>query len=390
MAGGYVVRHARIYTPLTVIEDGYIVVVDGRIKEVGYEPYGGTIGDTVDAEGLIVAPGFIDTHMHGYRGYDSNQAEPETYLGLSRELVRHGVTSFIPSTVTAPHDLLVKASRAIREAYSAWSPSTGARILGLHLEGPYISIEKKGAQNPEYIRPPSIGELEEYMEASGGLIRQITVAPEVPGALDLISYAVSKGIIVSIGHTNASYTDTVKAVAAGASKATHLYNGMRGIHHREPGPVIAFLENPSVFLELICDFIHVSKPMVRFTVDYAGYNRVVLITDSINAAGLPDGRYVLGGLEVIVENGVPRLAGSGALAGSTLTMDRAVKNMYSLGYPLNHVLAMASLTPARSVAADHRERIGLIKPGYRADLVFLDIDLNVIRVAVDGEIVYER
>ncbi len=389
MAGTLLIKHARIYTPLTIINDGFIYIENGIIKSIGREPCPVKSSDSINAEGFIVAPGFIDTHIHGYKGYDSNDCKPESYLKMSQLLVRHGVTAFIPSTVTAPHDVLLEASKAIREAAEHWDHN-GARILGLHLEGPYISKEKKGAQNPEYIRAASRSELEDYIKASNNLIRQITVAPEAPGVLDLIPYAVEKGIVVSIGHTNASYEETKKAIEAGASKATHLYNAMKAIHHREPGPIIALLEDKNVYIELIADFIHVSKPMLKLAIDYAGTNRIVLITDAISATMLPDGEYKLGGLNVIVKDGIPRLASSGALAGSTLTMDKAVKNVHSLGYSIPETLSMASLNPAKSVYALWREKIGLIKPGFKADLVFLNENLDVVKTMVGGVFVYEK
>ncbi|WFO75146.1 N-acetylglucosamine-6-phosphate deacetylase [Desulfurococcaceae archaeon MEX13E-LK6-19] len=389
MPGELLIRHARIYTPLTIIDNGFIYIKEGIIKDVGSEPCPIKCSNIINAEDLIVAPGFIDTHIHGYKGYDSNDCKPESFLEISKLITRHGVTAFIPSTVTASHETLLEASKAVYEAIKSWNGG-GARILGLHLEGPYISKEKRGAQNPEYIRPASRQELREYIKASNNHIRQITVAPEAPGVIDLIPYAVENEITVSIGHTNASYEETRKAIEAGASKATHLYNAMKSIHHREPGPIIALLENPGVYIELITDFIHVSKPMVKFTIDYAGYERIVLITDAISATMLPDGKYSLGGLDVIVEKGVPRLASTHALAGSTLTMDKAVRNVYSLGYSLQQVLSMATLNPAKSIHAIYREKIGLIKPGFKADIVFLDENLEVVKTMVEGELVYEK
>lgn len=385
-----VVRHARIYTPLTVIRDGYIVVKEDTIAEIGREPYSETISDQVNAEGLIIAPGFIDTHIHGYGGRDTDEADVEAIYTISKGLVKHGVTSFVPSSVTMPHEALVEIAESIKEAREQWKPEIGARILGLHLEGPYLSVEKAGAQNKKYIRPASIRELKQYIEVSGGLVRQITVAPENPGALDLITYAVSQGITVSIGHTNATYEQTRLAIERGARKSTHTFNGMRGIHHREPGPVIAVLEDDSVYIELITDFIHISPPVVRFVIRHVGPHRMVLISDSICAAGLPDGTYELGGLKVIVKNGVPRLADTGALAGSTLTLDRAVRNVHSLGFGLRETLVMASYTPAASINALYRDKVGLLAPGFKADLVFLDDSLNVVRTMIGGEIVYEK
>ncbi len=374
-----ILTNAAVYTPLEVIRPGTVCLEGERIVRV----LPGVTKKGEDLKGRIVAPGFVDLHIHGYRGHDTNTGTAETLLSLARELPRFGVTAFIPTTVTAPHEELLQISRAVAEAMKIQREGPqGARILGLELEGPYINREKKGAQNPEFIREPSWDEFLEYWRASHGHIRTITVAPEVPGALEFIERAVALGVRVSLGHTNASYEEARAAIAAGASRATHLFNAMPPLHHRHPGAVAACLESRSVYLELIADLVHVSAPMLCLVWRLAGPGRVALITDAIPAAGLPDGDYSLGGLRVRVRDGVPRLEDE-ALAGSSLTMDQAVRNAISLGVPLQEALMMASYTPARACGEGD---IGLLRPGNRADLVVLNPEgLAIERVYLGGQ-----
>lgn len=385
-----ILRNLSIYTPYIAINKGCIIIEDGYISKVDIEPCPTEDVDTINLDGYIAGPGFIDTHIHGLLGFDVMDAKPSSFLSISRILPRYGVTGFIPTTVTAPHNTITEVCKAFIEAYSQWSPSIGARFLGLHLEGPYINSSRAGAQNKQFIRKPNIDEFKEYYNACKGLIREVTIAPEVEGAIKFIEIISKMGIVVQIGHTDATYSEAIKGILAGASKATHLYNGMRGIHHREPGAAIALLSTPNVYIETIADLIHVSREMLKFTIDYSRVDRIVLITDAISATGMPDGIYELGGLKVKVEGGIPKLIDSGSLAGSTLTMDRAFRNIVSLGYSIGEAFAMASTNPAKSINAIEKERIGLIKPGYRADLVILNRDLEVVMTIVNGDIVFSK
>jgi N-acetylglucosamine-6-phosphate deacetylase len=369
---------AELYTPLEVIRPATIRIEDGRILSIREEraAQGEDLGES------LVAPGFVNVHVHGYEGHDATSGEVEPLLSLARTLAHHGVTAFVPTTVTAPHETLLAAAKATAEAMAVQGDSPkGARILGLHLEGPYISPERRGAQNHEFIRLPDWEEFRAYWDASRGHIRAVTVAPELPGAVSFIEWAVALGVVVSLGHTNASYEEAKAAIAAGASRATHLYNAMPPWHHRAPGVVAACLESPQVVVELICDLVHVAPPMLRVAWRLAGSLRTALITDAIAAGGLPDGTYTLGGLVVEVKGGVPRLE-DGALAGSTLTMDQAVRNAVDIGIPLRAALIMASLAPARACG---EPTLGLLRPGCPADLVVLSReDLSVQRVYVGG------
>ncbi len=384
-----VFERCRIVSPSYDIADGYVVVEDGVVVGVGSGRFDGYADERVDLEGLTLLPGFVDTHTHGVGGFDIT-ASPllETVIEIARRFVKYGVTGFLPTTVSAPHETIVRACRAVREASKLWKPSIGSRILGIHLEGPYISREVAGAQNTEFVRHPSVEEFKVYYEESGGLLKQITIAPELPGAAKLIEFAKGLGVTVSAGHTDAGYEVGLEAVRLGVSKATHLFNGMRRFHHRDPGIALALIQSPNVYLEIIADFIHLHPAVVKMVVDYATPRRIVLVTDSIAATGLGDGVYNLSGLEVVVERGVCRLAKTGGLAGSTLTMDKAFRNIVSLGYTLREASMMASYNPAKSIRLGIN--IGDIAPGYRADFAVVDDRLEVVKTVIDGEIVYER
>jgi N-acetylglucosamine-6-phosphate deacetylase len=389
MSNSLVIRRARVVSSWGVVESGYIVIERGAIVEVGNEPYSGSQCNVIDAEGLYAVPGFVDTHTHGVKGLDVTVSrDPYTILEMAKQFTRYGVSAFLPTVVTAPLETLAEVCKAVSEAMDMWRPGEGARVLGLHMEGPYINPDMAGAQSRAFIRAPSLSEFKLLYEGCRGVLRQVTVAPEVAGAQELIPYAKSLGIVVSAGHTKASYEEGVKAVELGVTKATHLFNAMTRFSHREPGIALALLQSPKVFLEVIADFVHLHPAVVKMVIDLAGPERVALVTDSIAATGMPDGVYVLGNLEVVVKQGVCRLVGTEVLAGSTLTMDKAFRNVVGLGYSLSSVATMASLTPVKSLGLGLR--IGDIRRGYRADITILDDELRVVKTIVDGEVAYEH
>lgn len=385
----YVIRGVTVVTPTYVLRRGYVAIEDDTIVGVGREPSRGFEGfDEVSLEGYVVGPGFVDTHTHGALGIDLSTASPSEVEELSRRLPRFGVTSFIPTSVALPREALRAFCRSV---VSAGGVPGGARVAGVHLEGPYINPVRAGAQNPSNMREASLEEFGELLAECGGLLRAITVAPEVRGVRELISYAVSKGVVVQVGHTDATYSEVEEAVVLGASKATHLYNAMSTFHHRSPGAALALLRARDVYLELIVDFVHVAPEVVDFTIDYASYRRVVLVSDSIAAAGMPDGRYRLGDVEVEVVGGIARTVDTKALAGSTLTMDRAFANVVSLNYSLAEAFYMSSLAPALSLGLTWRLGIGAIRPGFKADMVVLDPkDLSIAATIVGGTAGYVR
>lgn len=339
---------------------------------------------TLDAHDCFVLPGFIDLHVHGGAGYDTMDATPEALAVMAYFFAQHGVTSFLATTMTAPHVEILQAVTAVGQ----WDQqnATGARILGLHVEGPYISLKFPGAQPAKYIRPPSLREFTELMAA--GPVRMITLAPEVDGADELIAAARRLGVIPVWGHTDATYETCVRAAELGMTQATHTYNAMSGLHHRKPGVLGATLAIDSIYAQLIADNIHVHPAAMKVLARCKGVDRTLLITDAMRAAGLPEGEYELGGQPVTVKEGSCRLA-DGTLAGSILTMECALANfMAATGLPLAAAWPTTSRTPAQALGLAHQ--VGSLAPGYQADVVVLDAHMQVVATVVGGKLVYLR
>jgi len=326
-------------------------------------------------EAAWVLPGFVDLHVHGGGGHTFTTGDVAQARAAADFHARHGTTTMLASLVTAPFELL-------RYATAAYAPLIAERVLeGVHVEGPYLSAARCGAQNPAYLRDPDLAELAALLDLGG--VRMVTIAPERPGALAAIELLVARGVIAAVGHTDATYDQTRDAIGAGAGVATHLCNAMRPIHHREPGPIVALLASPDVVCELIADGVHLHDGTLRFAADAAGADRTALVTDAMAAAGMPDGRYELGGQVVDVDAGAARLADGGAIAGSTLTMDAALRRAVHSGLGIADVARMAATTPARVLGLRHDR--GAIEVGLRADLVLLDDDLRVTTVLRGGD-----
>ena len=354
---------------------GDLAVEDGRIV-----PPRRDAGTVIDTRGLYVAPGFIDLQVNGGVGHNFEDASPAEIREIADFYLSHGTTGLLPTTVTAP---IPRIRGAIERVRRAGHPA----ILGMHIEGPFISPERKGAHNPEYILPPSRERFDELVAGYVGFIKVVTLAPELPGAEELLEGILSIGAVPSLGHSDATYEQALSAIERGIGLFTHTFNAMREFHHRAPGAVGAALDS-DVYVELICDGIHVHPAAVRLVARAKGYNRICLVTDAISAAGLSDGAYTLGGLPVSVRDGVARLP-DGTLAGSTLTMDRAVKNfMEFTGCSLLEAVRCATLNPARLLGIDDRK--GSLEVGKDADLVIFDEDLTVHYTILGGEVVYER
>ncbi|HEY3504333.1 MAG TPA: N-acetylglucosamine-6-phosphate deacetylase [Actinocatenispora sp.] len=367
-------RGARVVTPTGVVDRGHVLIDGGTIAAVG--PGDGTAPDgaeVVDLGGATVLPGFVDMHTHGGGGATYTTGDADEARRAAAFHLAHGTTTTLASLVTAPPELMVAATEAYQPLVA------DGTLAGLHYEGPYLSQARCGAQNPAYLRDPDLAELATLLDIGG--VRMVTVAPERAGARDAIRYLVERGVVAAVGHTDASYEQTLAAVEAGATAGTHVCNGMRPIHHREPGPIVALLRSASVTCEFIADGHHLHDGMLSFGASTAGPNRTALVTDAMAAAGMSDGAYDLGGQAVTVLDGVARLTEGGSIAGSTLTMDAAVRRALGAGIPLVDVARMAATTPARTIGLTDR---GALVAGLRADLVVLDADLAVRRVMRGG------
>jgi N-acetylglucosamine-6-phosphate deacetylase len=382
-----VIKNGIVITPHETIEKGVVVFEDGKITAVGQKnrvevPKSGKV---IDASGKIVAPGFVDIHVHGGKGRDVMDASYKAVKEIAKFLASHGTTSFVPTTFSASPLNLLRTVKAVKTAME--KETDGAEVLGVHLEGPYISLEKRGAHDADYIRRPSIGEFEEIWDTSNHAVRIVTLAPEIEGSKTLIEKLRELGVLASIGHSNATYTQAVDAIKQGIRHATHIYNGMSGFDHREPGVVGAVLTHDELTAELICDNVHVHPAAMDLLIRVKGTKKVVLVTDAIRAAGMPDGEYTLGKQHIVVRDGVSRTE-SGDLAGSTLTMDRAVGNiMKSVGLPLQTAVEMATVNPAAVIGVDKNK--GSLEPGKDADIVIIDDGVNVYATIVKGNIVYK-
>ena len=351
-------------------ENGKITEVSNRVP---------TDETVIDAKGLYVAPGMIDVHTHGRNGSDTMYATFKDLNNISVSELKTGVTSFLPTTMTMPAEDIKKA---IAAGYDNKDKVEGAKILGMHLEGPFFSVKYKGAQPEECMIAPTV---ENYLSFAGehpDFVKKISLAPEIEGAVDLIKYLREQNVVVSMGHTDATYEEAVKAIEAAATSGTHTYNAMTPLKHREPGVVGAVMLHDEVYAELILDGIHVSFPAAKILSRMKGADKLILITDSLEAAMLPDGTYELGNQKVYVKDGQARLK-SGNLAGSTANLNQCVRNAYKhLDLPLYEAVGYATKN-----AADHLglNDYGRIKEGCVADMIFIDDDINIHRVILNGE-----
>ena len=334
----------------------------------------------------IVVPGFIDQHIHGAGGSDGMDGTVEDIAIIAKTIASEGTTSFLVTTMTQSPENITKALSAVKK-YREANSAEGARVIGVHLEGPFIAAAHKGAQPLEYVKAPDITAFDAYNEASGNSIRIVTLAPEVEGAEEFIQHLTAQGIVSSIGHTGAKFANIEKAVSLGANNVTHTYNAQTALHHREIGTVGSAMLLDELNCELICDTIHVSVPAMRLLVKNKPLDKLSLITDAMRAKGLPDGVSELGGQTVYVKGGEARLA-DGTLAGSVLRMNRAVQNMVEkVGVPFTQAIDYATINPARMLKID--EEAGSIKVGKRADFTVLNANYDVVMTIRGGEIIYQ-
>lgn len=356
-------------------EDGKIVAI-GKLDDV--EPIFDTDG--------VVLPGFIDEHIHGAGGADAMDGTEEALQTISEYVAKEGTTGFLATTMTQSPENIGKALKNVKTVREK-GEYKGAEVLGVHLEGPFISPKHVGAQPLEYVAKPAPETFDKYNEISGGNIKVVTLAPEVEGGLDLVKHLAKIGVVASIGHTGAKFSDVEAAVAAGATNVTHTYNAQTPLHHREAGVVGAAMLIDELNCEMICDTIHVSVPAIKIFVKNKPHDKFTLITDAMRAKGMPDGLSELGGQQVFVKNGEARLA-DGTLAGSVLKMNVAVKNLVEkVGVSFTDAVDFASANPAKNLGL-YDER-GSIEVGKRADFAVMDKDYNILYTVIGGKVVYE-
>ena len=383
-----------LYTPLEEIQNPLVFVEGGVITDLASRSTREIPANTalIDFADAIIAPGFVDVHMHGGAGLDVMQASEAEMPHLDRFLAQHGVTGYFPTTVAAPIDVTCAALERIANAIEAGESAANgngssdntsqARPLGIHLEGPFLSHARRGVHAPENLALPTVALFERLWQAARGHVRMLTIAPELPGAPEVIAEAARRKVLVSIGHSDADLNAAQAGVRAGARHATHTFNAMRPLDHREPGILAEVLTDPDVTADIIVDGIHVAPSVVRLFLKAKGIEGSVLITDATAAAGMPEGRYQLGTMMVDVKNGMCTI--DGKLAGSVLTMDRAVRNVMEFGsWSLRHAIRAATLNPARAAGlADH---YGALAPGAEATFVVLSLAGDVRKTIVRGK-----
>jgi len=363
---------------LNRIEQGSLLIENGKIKEINPLTYNDE--DILDADGLYVSSGFIDVHIHGAGGFDTMDGTIEAINTIAKTIAKHGTTSFTPTTMTVSIEAIHKSMEVIKKLKE--TGTEGAHVLGAHLEGPFINPDAIGAQNPDYLLSPTISAYNKMVKGCEDAVISITLAPEVPGAKELIKYLSGKDIICSIGHTKATYEEAIEAIECGASHSTHLYNVMTPFTHRNPGVVGAIFDS-NITTETISDGIHISYPSLRIAYKQKTTDNVLLITDAMMACSMIDGEYSLGGQNVTVTDGAARLK-NGALAGSVLTLDKAVNNVYKNStLPLYEIVKMASYNGAKHCKVDDHK--GQIKEGYDADLILFDDNINIKKVFILGK-----
>jgi len=377
----------RLITPTETVENPVVLVEDGKILEIAVRsaravPAGVTAFDFYDS---TLAPGYIDLHIHGSAGHDVMENTADALPAVERLLARHGVTSYYPTTVTAPIDSTLRALERLADAIEKREPRTAPEAAracpaGIHLEGPFLSHARRGVHPPENLLKPTLAAFERFWEAAHGRIRMMTIAPELDGAIEVIAEASRRGVCVSLGHSDADLRTSERGIAAGARHATHTFNAMRPLNHRDPGILGVVLTDSRLSADIIADGVHVDPAIVRLFARAKGPEQTVLITDATAATGMPDGVYRLGSLEVEVRDG--KCTSDGKLAGSVLTLDRAVRNLARFaGWTLEQAVAAASLNPARVGGLSNK---GALTVGADADFVVLNAAGDVERTFMGG------
>lgn len=377
------VTAAALFTPLERIREPVLLVNDGLIVEAASRAARELPQNSrhVDFPGATLAPGFIDLHIHGGAGRDVMEMAPDALPAVGALLAQHGVTSYFPTTITAPVDKTLAALECLANQIEAGGNGVRARPLGIHLEGPFLSHARRGVHPKEHLLPPTVAAFERFWQAARGHISLMTIAPEVAGATEIIAEATRRGVCVSLGHSDAYLQDARVGVQAGARHATHTFNAMRPMDHRKPGILDLVLTDEHLTADIIADGIHVDPLVIKLFARLKGPDRAVLITDGLAATGMPEGHYKLGALEFDVKDG--RCTSNGTLAGSILTMDRAVRNFMQFAeVNLQDALRAASYNPAATVGISHKR--GVLQAGAEADFVVLSPQNEVIRTVIHG------
>ncbi|MFW7360307.1 N-acetylglucosamine-6-phosphate deacetylase [Vagococcus fluvialis] len=362
---------------------GYLDITNGVFGKITKEKPS-DVSEVIDYTGKWIAPGLVDTHIHGFKNNDVMDNNAEGIKQMSEDLLSCGVTSFLPTTLTSSREQLTAVAKTIGEVYQ---DVKGAKIQGIYFEGPFFTEEYKGAQNPGYFSDPDINVFNEWQEVSGGIIKKIALAPEREGVSEFVKEVTDNGVVVALGHSNATLDEAAEAVECGASVFVHVFNGMRGLNHREPGMVGAAMNLKHVFSELICDGHHVHPDAAQILMEKAGHEHVALITDCMMAGGMPDGNYMLGEFPVVVKDGTARME-EGNLAGSILRLKEAVKNVVEWGIATpEEAIMMATYVPA--VSCKMEDVCGSITRGRAADFIVLSDKLDLEATYLDGKCRYQ-
>ena len=381
-----VVTAARLWDGTSLHQNPLILIEDGRVnsitsRESSALPAGARV---LDYPGATIGPSFFDVHFHGAAGHDVMEATPSTLEKIGRFIASRGTAAYLATTVTAPLDQTLRALDGLANEIAKLPDPGRARPLGIHLEGPFLSHEKRGVHPPEHLLPPSTATFDRLIDAAHGHVRLMTIAPELPGAEELIRHAVSRGVRVSLGHSNATAAETKAGIAAGGSSATHTFNAMRPLDHREPGILGTVLTCDDLYADLICDGVHTTPEIVRLWWRAKGPERAILITDALAAAGMPEGEYSLGGFAIEVKDG--RAMARGVLAGSVLTLDHALSNFVRFtGATVDQGLRLLTRNPAAMTGLDHR--CGSIVQGRAANLVAVNEQGELVASIIAGALV---
>lgn len=381
-----IVHNVQIVQPDVILPASTVWIRNGIIEKIEnnhtpLSPLPEEEYELIDGNGKWLIPGMIDVHIHGANGFDMMDGSEASIQEVSRACAATGCTSFLATSVSSTMDELLAMIRSVKRVVGL---EVGAKIAGLHLEGPYLNPKRKGMQNEKYLRHPHLGEMKQIFEEADGLIKMVTIAPELPGGMELLSYLKEMEVIIAVAHSDATYEEAKLAFDAGASHVTHCFNGMRPIHHRDPGLVAAAFEADHVSIQAIVDGVHLHPAVVRLMHRIKGPENMVLITDALQAMGLGDGSYLFGGHQVTVTNGVAQLA-DGTLASSVVTMNEALRFTTETGISMLDAIQMASTTPARILGMDHKT--GTIKTGLDADLVLLNEHFQVEWTMIKGNVI---